>query len=54
MIRLEAGLTVVRFCELAGIPRTTSYRSRAGLERDHDTDAARYVEQCSSGLDVAP
>ena len=29
MIRLEAGLTVVRFCELAGIPQSTWYGHRA-------------------------
>lgn len=29
MIRTEAGLTVVRFCELAGIPQSTWYRHRA-------------------------
>jgi hypothetical protein len=29
MIRLEAGLIVVRFCELAGIPQSTWYRRRA-------------------------
>ena len=29
MIRLEAGLSVVRFCQLAGIPQSTWYRHRA-------------------------
>jgi hypothetical protein len=29
MIRVEAGLTVVRFCELAGVPQSTWYRRRA-------------------------
>ena len=29
MIRTEAGVTVVRFCELAGIPQSTWYRHRA-------------------------
>jgi hypothetical protein len=29
MIRVEAGLSVVRFCELAGIPESTWYRRRA-------------------------
>ena len=28
MIRLEAGVSVVRFCELAGIPQSTWYRHR--------------------------
>ena len=29
MIRVEAGLSMVRFCELAGIPQSTWYRRRA-------------------------
>ena len=29
MIRTGAGVTVVRFCELAGIPQSTWYRHRA-------------------------
>ena len=30
MIRTEAGLTVVRFCELAGIPQSTGTGTEPG------------------------
>jgi hypothetical protein len=33
MIRRDAGLSVARFCELAGIPESSWYRRRARVRR---------------------